>query len=92
MFKLIGVVSGSRFLRYDKRFPPQVFAVSVAPVGTAPLCPFLILVDDVSLFEHNMLAFPVFHHAKGLERADNVVRIDGHLLAQILDRDLFTRI
>ena len=92
MFKLMKLVLGCSFLWYDKRFPPQVFAVSVAPVGSAPLCPFLILLYDVSLFEHNVLAFPVFHHAKGLKRADNVVRINGHLLAQILNRDLFARV
>lgn len=30
-----------------------------------------------------MLALPVLHHAEGLQSADNVVRVDGHFLADI---------
>lgn len=32
-----------------------------------------------------MLALPVLHHAQRLQRAHNVVRVDGHLLGQVLD-------
>lgn len=30
-----------------------------------------------------MLALPVLHHAEGLQSADNIVRVDGHFLADI---------
>ena len=42
-----------------------------------------VLIDEILAFEHQMLALPVLEHAEGLQGADNVVRVDGCLLANI---------
>lgn len=39
-------------------------------------------------FENDMLPLPVLHHAEGLQRADDVVRVDRHLLADICADDI----
>ena len=32
------------------------------------------------LLQDNVLSFPIFHHAKSLQCADDVIRVDGHFL------------
>lgn len=70
-------------LRRGERGPLEAFLVDLL-VGRIPALDSLdVLLDFVQLLEDDVLAFPVLHHAQRLQRADDVVRVDGHLLTDI---------
>lgn len=80
-----------RLLWDDERLPSEILGIRVPPVRAAPLGTLLVFLYDIPFLEDNVLPFPVLHHAQGLECAHNVVGINGHFLAKILDGYLLAR-
>lgn len=82
-----GGAGGLRGPRRERR-PLEAVAVQLPLRAAAPLRALHVLVDHVLLLEDDVLALPVLHHAEGLQRADDVVRVDGHLLTDVFDGEL----
>ena len=73
------------------RFPFESVGVNLSSLGSISHLSHVLL-DQILLLQNHVLAFPVLDHAQVLQGADNVVRVDSHLLAKVLDRELFLRV
>lgn len=70
--------------------PPQALRVEhhLGRLGLAALPLLPVVGHHVLLLEDDVLALPVLDHAHGLQRAHDVVGVDGHLLADVFDHEL----